>query len=111
MPDALHDHALEHLRFIRDTMERAGAFTALPGWGGMAMGGTAAVAAFVAGPPSGSTRWLVVWLAEAGLAAAIGSIAIARKMRAAGSTAATQQARRFALAYLPPLGAGILLTA
>jgi len=110
MPDALHDHALEHLRYIRDTMERAGAFTALPGWGGMAMGATAVVSAFVAGSPRESPRWLSVWIADAAVAAAIGLVAIARKMRASGSTSATQQTRRFALAYLPPLAAGIIFT-
>jgi len=111
MPDALHDHALEHLRYIRDTMERAGAFTALPGWGGVAMGGTASVAALVAGPPRETTRWLAVWLVEAGIAAAIGLAAIAWKIRSPGAVFVARPARRFALAYVPPLAAGIVFTA
>ena len=35
-PVAISDHALEQLRYIRDTMERTGSFTAVPGWGGVA---------------------------------------------------------------------------
>ena len=35
-PPALHDHAMANLRFIRETIERAGA--AVPGWGGVLMG-------------------------------------------------------------------------
>ena len=33
----MHAHAAENIRFIRDTMSRAGSFTAVPGWGGVAI--------------------------------------------------------------------------
>jgi hypothetical protein len=111
-PPALHDRAMEHLRFIRDTMERAGAFTAVPGWGGVAMGVSALAAAALAPSPSAPRRWLAVWLADAAIAAAIALVTMARKARRSGSplSFSNGSARRFALAYVPPLVAGGVLT-
>ena len=110
-PPAIHDHAIENLRFIRETMERAGAFTAVPGWGGVMMGASALITAPLAGVPRSSTRWLAVWLADAAVAAAIGLAAIVRKARRSGSPLAARPARRFALAFLAPFGSAIVLTA
>jgi hypothetical protein len=103
---------MENLRFIRDAMARAGQFTAVPGWGGVLIGVTALVVAPVAGPPDGSLRWLAMWLGEAAVAAAIAVVAMARKARRSGVPLLTSTpGRRFALAYLPPLVAGTVLTA
>ena len=41
----MHVHAMDHLRYIRETMEGAASFTAVPGFGGIAMGATALFAA------------------------------------------------------------------
>jgi len=111
VPVALQDHALDSLRYIRDAMSRAGAFTAVPGWGGVIMGVTALGAAVLAGPPSDSARWLGIWLGEAALASAIALVAITRKARRSGVPLFAAPTRRFALAYAPPMVAGAVLTA
>jgi len=109
-PAALHAHAAENLLFIRDTMERAAGFSAVPGWGGMLMGATALGAAAIAHPLRLTERWLSIWLAEAALAATIGLVAIVRKARRSGVPLAGPAGRKFALAFLPALAAGAVLT-
>src|SRR2546430_13588664 len=71
-PRPLHDRALDNLRYIRQTMERAGSFTAVPGWGQVAVGVTALAAAFLAARQPTPELWLATWLGEAGVALAIG---------------------------------------
>src|SRR5690242_2208594 len=82
---AAHGGALEQLRFIRRTMENAASFTAVPGWGGVAIGITALAASLVAGrypvhgTPQQADRWAMVWLAEAAVALVLGWAAMLRK--------------------------------
>jgi hypothetical protein len=106
---ALHARAMDNLSFIRSTMERATAFTAVPGWGGVAMGITALGATIVANrrPPN---EWLAVWLSASGLALAIGGWAMALKARRGGTSVFSYSGRRFVLSYVPPLAVGGLLT-
>jgi hypothetical protein len=110
-PEPIHAHAIDNIRFIRDAMSRATEFTAVPGWGGVSMGVTALVAAFVSGPPDGSLRWVLIWFADAGVAAAIALVTMTMKARRTGAPlSSAAPAFRFALAYLPPLVAGMVLT-
>jgi len=110
-PTALHAHAADNLRFIRDTMSRAGQFTAVPGWGGVAMGATALVTAALASRAPDRTLWLVWWLGDAAAAVGIAAVTMTRKARRLDLPLLAAPARRFALAYLPPLAAGAVLTA
>jgi hypothetical protein len=111
VPEPIHAHAAENLRFIRNAMERASAFTAVPGQGGMLMGASAIAAAVIAGPPDGSVRWMSVWLGDAAVAAAIGLTTMSIKARRSGTPlSSAPTAHRFALAFVPPLVAGMVLT-
>jgi hypothetical protein len=106
----LQDRAIENLRFIRDTMERAHAFTGVPGWGGVGMGVTALLAAWIAAQQPTLERWLLTWVAEGWLAFAIGGMAMVRKAAAGDTPLTSRPGRRFVLAYTPPILAGALLT-
>jgi len=107
---ALHDRAMDNLRFIRETMERAGAFTAVPGWGQVGVGATALAAAILAARQATAELWIATWLAEAVVALVIGGWALARKAYAANDPILSGPARRFGLSFLPPMVAAGLLT-
>lgn len=107
---ALNDHALDNIRYIRETMERASSFTAVPGWGGVGMGATALVASLVAARQKTPDSWLGVWLVAALLAVGLGAWATDRKARRNNVALFSGPGRKFALSLLPPLLAGALLT-
>jgi hypothetical protein len=109
-PVALDDRARDNLRFIRETMERAGSFTAVPGWGGVAMGITALGAAAIASRQTTSLAWLLTWIGEAGVAIAIASWTTYSKARDAGTSLFSGPGRRFVYSFAPPLFVGALLT-
>jgi len=109
-PVAMHEHALDNLRFIRDTMERAGAFTAVPGWGGVAMGLLAVGAGWLGARQPTGERWLAVWLGAALVALVIGLATSTRKARAAGDSILSAPGRKFLMGFVPPLVAGLLIT-
>jgi hypothetical protein len=108
-PGATPDLA-EDLRFIRDTMERSAAFTAVSGWGYMLLGLTALAAAGLAARQESAFAWLSVWLAEGLLAAAIGLLSCTWKANRRGLPLFSGPARKVALGLAPPLVAGAFLT-
>jgi hypothetical protein len=109
-PPALHDRALENLRYIRDTMARASEFTGVPGWGGVGMGAVAIAGAAIAHRFRGRA-WVAIWIADAVVAVAIGAVAMIRKARRAGVPLFSGAGRTFAFMFAPPIAAGALLTA
>ena len=109
-PVEIQATAMDNLLYIRRTMERAGSFTAVPGAGGVLMGATALVAAWIAQNQLGSSRWLVIWVAEAILALLIGIAAAARKAASAKMPLLSAPGRKFIAAFVPSMVAGALLT-
>jgi hypothetical protein len=110
-PIALHDRAVADLRYIRDAMERAGAFTAVPGWGGVGMGVIGLAAALFASRQATVGGWLAVWSVAAAAAIAVACVTMVRKARRAGRSLLDGPGQKFALSFLPPLVAGGVLTA
>ncbi len=102
--------ATEHLRFIREVMARSGSFTAVPGWGTLAMGVTALPAALLAGLQPTPGRWLAVWLLDAVLAGTVGLGTLVRKTQRSGVSLSSGPGRKYVLSLLPPMVAGLLLT-
>jgi len=100
----------DDLRFIRDTMERSTAFTAVSGWGYILLGLTAIAAGWLAAHQTSSFAWLRVWLAEGLLAAAIGLLSCTWKANRRGLPLFSGPARKVALGLAPPLVAGAFLT-
>lgn len=107
---ALHIRAMDNLAFIRDTMERAGAFTAVSGWGMVIVGVAALTAAAIAARQPTEVAWLNTWLAAALLAPVIMIAAIIRKARAARLPLMSGAGRKFLLSFSPPMVVGALLT-
>jgi hypothetical protein len=92
-------------------MERAGSFTAVPGWGGAAIGFTALAAAALASHQPTAARWIFIWLVEAGLAMVLAVLTVAQKAHAARMPLFSGPGRKFALSFAPPMVVGALLTA
>jgi hypothetical protein len=109
-PPALHERAMDNLRFIRETMERASAFTAVSGWAQVAIGMTAIMAALVAARQTHMRAWLAVWFTEALLSLVISGWAMSRKARTLETPLLSAPSRKVVFSLAPPLFAGALLT-
>ena len=107
----LHARAMDNLRFIRSTMERAAGVTAVSGWGIAATGAVGLAAGTLALDAPDAASRLVVWLAAAPVALAASLLGAVWKARRGGELPALPAAaRKLALAFLPPMAAGACLT-
>ena len=109
-PPALHERAMDNLKYIRETMERSTAFTGISGWGQVAIGVTGLAAAFIASRQTSFKEWMTVWLVEGLVALLIAGWSIDRKARASKMPLLSGPGRKVAFSLTPPLFAGGLLT-
>src|SRR5215208_1882239 len=107
---SLHGRAMDNLAFIRNTMEAAGSFTAVSGWGMVAIGVLAIAVAFVASLQKTPISSLNIWLAAAVLSPLIMMWAMVRKARTAKMPLLSGPGRKFVLSFSPPMVVGALLT-
>jgi hypothetical protein len=101
---------MDNLKYIRETMERATAFTAISGWGLVAIGVSALAASAVSAPQKTFRVWLSVWVAEALIALLIAGWSMDRKARAAKMPLLSGPGRKVAFSLSPPLFAGAIVT-
>src|SRR4026208_411009 len=109
-PPALHDRAMDNLRYIRETLERAPAFTGLSGWGEIAIGITALLASILAAQQATFNAWLAVWIAEGLISLLIAGWSMDRKTRAIKTPLGSGPGRKAVFSLTPPMIAGGLLT-
>jgi len=108
-PVALHDRAIDDLQYIRKTMERSSAFTAVSG-GALVLMGAVALVAWGLTRAASPDRWVLVWMIAAGLAIVIATSATAWKARESGEPLLSGPGRKLILGVLPALTVGGLLT-
>lgn len=113
-PPALHDRAADNLRFIRDTMAKAGTFTSVSGSGTMVIGAVGFAAAALSTRirvETEPTRWLIHWIVAAVICGVISIVTIRAKAARTDQSLSAGPARRFGRAFAPAMVAGVILTA
>jgi hypothetical protein len=109
-PPALHDRAMDNLRYIRETMERATPFTGISGRGEIAIGATALLASVIAAQQPTFKSWIATWLAEGLVSTLIAGWSMDRKARATRTPLFSGSGRKAIFSLAPPVIAGGLLT-
>jgi len=109
-PVNLSDRAMDNLKFIRQTMERATVYTGVSGTGQIIVGLTALISAWAASLQTESSHWIFIWVSEAVISVAISSLMMLKKSKHLQLPLWSETARRFLLSFTPPMLAGALLT-
>lgn len=112
-PDApipLHGRAEDNLSFIREAMTRSSSFTAVPGWGMVAMGVIALFGAWVAAVQQSLDWWVNTWGAVAVVACSVGVAFMLVKAKRNRASLFSGPGRRFLLSFSPSIAAGIILS-
>ena len=109
-PPALHERAMDNLKYIRETMERATAFTGISGWGQVAIGVTALGRILHFGATENVQRLAGGLVAEAVIALLIAGWSMDRKARAAKMPLLSGPGRKVAFSLSPPIFAGGIVT-
>jgi hypothetical protein len=109
-PPEMHERAMDNLRFIRETMEAAGTFTAVSGWGQVVIGATAVVAAIAAEQFGLGKDWVIVWAVEAFLALLISVWFMYNKAKSASMPLLTGTARKLLFSFTPVFVVGMVVT-
>jgi hypothetical protein len=107
---ALHDHAIDNIRFIRETMERAVSFTAVSGLCGVFIGIIGVATALLFRKEAYNGVWLGAWIAAATVSSVSWMWASHRKARTAGMGLFAGPGRKFAFSLTPAFTVAALLT-
>lgn len=109
-PNDHHIKALQNLAFVRETMENAGAFTTVPGWGTVAIGFSAMVTSFITIFIHDPIIWMSIWLVEAFIAISIGLYSICYKNNKLGLSILHGIGMRFMINLCVPIFAAVPLS-
>ena len=104
------DRAMDNLRYIRETMERATPFTGISGRGEMTIGATALAASVIASRQPSFKLWVYTWLAEGLISLLIAGWSMDRKARATHMPLFSGSGRKALFSLAPSVIAGGLLT-
>lgn len=91
-------------------MERSASFTAVPGWGMVAVGVSAFPTAWFASRHAFDLRWFEIWIGEAIFAVSLAIVAVQSKAARSGLPWTSGPGRKVALSFAPPVTAAVFLS-